>query len=245
MYIARTLSFDRDALNAFSGILARLSGNLGKFHWGLPLRLFARALLYSLPINQIYGMRTKPDPLMRRPDFPSWSWLGWKNQDNPRLIYESPHELLYVLVHFYSCDECGKFSLLRDPCDDPFGLEIDDAHVMANYNKVVREHLVTNLGSLKDLPLYPGDLEIPQLSHHEVVVAPHMLGFWTHVGFDNGIELALIGATPNQYGYHEYVFHCIRIERYKGYVRRTGAMLSLSWLEWIRMYTLLEFVILI
>ncbi|KAF2820117.1 hypothetical protein CC86DRAFT_305737 [Ophiobolus disseminans] len=67
IYFKRILTHDSDILNAFSGIIRAHSRVLGKFHWGLPLNLFASALLATY---------LTPHYLTRQPGFPSWSWLG-------------------------------------------------------------------------------------------------------------------------------------------------------------------------
>ncbi|KAH4127997.1 hypothetical protein HBH47_043270 [Parastagonospora nodorum] len=71
-YMERNLSYDSDGLNAFSGIISAASRTLGPFHWGLPLKTIARALLLDL-----HGHDRPSDPPNRKLCFPSWSWLGW------------------------------------------------------------------------------------------------------------------------------------------------------------------------
>ena len=66
-YNDRKLTFERDALNAFTAITSAMSCTFqGGFHWGIPVLVFDIGLLWS-----------RFSPLMRRKDFPSWSWLGW------------------------------------------------------------------------------------------------------------------------------------------------------------------------
>ena len=69
-YFTRILSHDSDMLNAFSGVINATSCALGSFHWGLPTKMFARALL----MEDIYPVAL----LSQRHEFPSWSWLSWK-----------------------------------------------------------------------------------------------------------------------------------------------------------------------
>ncbi|EXJ72525.1 uncharacterized protein A1O5_03671 [Cladophialophora psammophila CBS 110553] len=68
-YLRRNMTFDSDALPAFSGILKVLSKTLGPFCFGLPKKYFGRSLLWTDPHHGIFK---------RRADFPSWSWAGWK-----------------------------------------------------------------------------------------------------------------------------------------------------------------------
>lgn len=68
----RKLSFPSDALNAFQGIIQNHRTTLDEFdnafYYGLPTSAF----------DQTFCFRTKyHDPMTRRNDFPSWSWLGW------------------------------------------------------------------------------------------------------------------------------------------------------------------------
>ena len=70
MYTARNLTFESDALEAFSGILQSLEGPMGTgFYYGLPATYFDWALLWE----------PKQAP-RRREGFPSWSWVGWSGQ---------------------------------------------------------------------------------------------------------------------------------------------------------------------
>lgn len=69
IYLRRHMTFDSDALPAFSGVIKVLSRSLGEFHFGLPKAHFSRSLLWDS------GQRSG---LKRRPEYPSWSWAGWK-----------------------------------------------------------------------------------------------------------------------------------------------------------------------
>ncbi|KAF2830913.1 hypothetical protein CC86DRAFT_269149, partial [Ophiobolus disseminans] len=70
-YMTRVLKFEHDFLNAFSGVINAHTLLLGHFHWGLPVRHFARSLLLSMMKREDMELPT------RRQQFPSWSWLGW------------------------------------------------------------------------------------------------------------------------------------------------------------------------
>jgi hypothetical protein len=62
------MSESRDAINAFSGMLQDWSkGYRTDFHFGVPVQFFQWGLLW-----------TAQRQLERRPDFPTWSWAGWK-----------------------------------------------------------------------------------------------------------------------------------------------------------------------
>jgi hypothetical protein len=73
-YSGRALSDPADLINAFKGILQyfqpRMDGLKNTFHYGLPLSAFDQAFCWQTQWHC---------PLLRRPEYPSWSWLGWKS----------------------------------------------------------------------------------------------------------------------------------------------------------------------
>jgi hypothetical protein len=83
MYQRRYLTYDSDVLNAFAGITSVLRpGFPGGFFYGLPEMFFDLALLWqprSLPIRKISQKCNE-----RNPNFPSWSWAGWKEEIDDR-----------------------------------------------------------------------------------------------------------------------------------------------------------------
>jgi hypothetical protein len=80
VYSKRVSTLESDALDAINAIFTKLR-EVGLFptgfHWGLPLDRFEEALIWS--------WRGSSD--VRRDDFPSWSWLGWKGEINRRRAY--------------------------------------------------------------------------------------------------------------------------------------------------------------
>ena len=77
-YTCRDLTKQDDGLNAFQGVLNTLRSDfLGDFHWGLPESMFDSAITWFFYNHY---------PERRRQEFPSWSWLGWR---------EGPHNGLY------------------------------------------------------------------------------------------------------------------------------------------------------
>lgn len=79
-YACRNLTKEDDGLNAFQGVLNILRPEFsGDFLWGLPESLF------DVAITWIFGNHY---PDRRRQEFPSWSWLGWRQGSNNSL---SPH----------------------------------------------------------------------------------------------------------------------------------------------------------
>ncbi|OTA60820.1 HET-domain-containing protein [Hypoxylon sp. EC38] len=75
LYTGRKMTNDSDSLNAFKGMLSYLQKTIlpGGFVWGLPLEEFPQSLRWYHPRG------TKP---RRRPDFPSWSYVGWEGEVN-------------------------------------------------------------------------------------------------------------------------------------------------------------------
>jgi hypothetical protein len=91
----RKLSYDGDALNAFLGVAARYSSNsglcllgmpvwAGKFATGKPGAQYTFGLSISAwthtaqPVEKDAEMYVVDCP--RRPQFPSWTWVGWKGR---------------------------------------------------------------------------------------------------------------------------------------------------------------------
>jgi hypothetical protein len=66
-YAARHLSHQSDVVDAFSGILNTLSA--GRCVEGIPVEVFEVALLWQ-----------PRERMLRRNDFASWSWTGWKGK---------------------------------------------------------------------------------------------------------------------------------------------------------------------
>lgn len=165
-YMRRVLSYDTDALSAYSGIVKAQSRILGPFHWGLPLALFARALLLMTPGGTTIWSR--------RPGFPSWSWLGWKFNCAARDMVEDVFDLgqsLQILVHIYASDEKEQLTLLYGQRNDRNGTEGFCSRCIDTYNA---------LASYEPLPLMPSIMGSAPRSSAGVAVS-QMLCFWSHV----------------------------------------------------------------
>lgn len=81
-YSKRDLSFQSDALKAFSGIqglFTTFSQKSNTFTYGLPVAAFDFAFCWAV-------CEHRPD--RRRHDFPSWSWVGWQQE----VTYKYAHE---------------------------------------------------------------------------------------------------------------------------------------------------------
>lgn len=88
-FCRRHLTFEGDAHNAIAGLLHRLATIYNaQFVFGLPMNQLTRALLWSC------------GPCMerpRRPDFPSWTWLGWNADPTRTKVWGEQPEYEYWL----------------------------------------------------------------------------------------------------------------------------------------------------
>lgn len=98
-YTNRSLTDPYDVLNAFGGIIAKLSAEMDcHFFWGLPTAKFDEALLFH------HGGAPQPT---QRPGFPSWSWTGWQEDEEQPLIgsvhcqYQEEGEKLNGILDWY------------------------------------------------------------------------------------------------------------------------------------------------
>lgn len=79
-YCSRDLSYPSNALNAFLGILNHYHSETSK-KWG-----YSRSYITGIPVVQsrdsvdVYLLWNHPYPAKRRPEFPSWSWVGWEGE---------------------------------------------------------------------------------------------------------------------------------------------------------------------
>jgi hypothetical protein len=186
-YLKRVLTYESDILNAFSGIINAEARTLGPFHWGLPKKLFARAL--------VSGIDDRGRSFTRRSDFPSWSWLGWRfgvhaesgpswtchglgwkfgaDKESPHVFGATIYSPYFLpLVHIYECSASGHLSLLLGQRDDSNNLEGYDAGTIANYNN--------KLTLDQPLPLHPNITETPSLPA-SLLITSQLLVFWGHV----------------------------------------------------------------
>ncbi|MCJ1244821.1 hypothetical protein MMC30_002021 [Trapelia coarctata] len=69
-YTSRDMSLPSDSLNAFSAFAAEFERAGRKLTWGLPISDTVHHLLWE---HEPWDFR----PIVRRKDFPSWSWAGW------------------------------------------------------------------------------------------------------------------------------------------------------------------------
>jgi hypothetical protein len=75
-YSTRDLTYQEDALDAFSAIIAVMGNSMrGGILFGLPESCFSAALLWK---PKYYSIRRTDALNTTLKQFPSWSWLGWK-----------------------------------------------------------------------------------------------------------------------------------------------------------------------
>ncbi|KAK5659846.1 hypothetical protein OQA88_13309 [Cercophora sp. LCS_1] len=98
-YTKRHLSFDSDAIRAFSGILKSVESTSGPAHWGVPEYSFTRGITWS---QSRHGSR------YRRPQFPSWSWAGWRGDGGLKIRFGNVRtqdvDSLNIDWHFHNVD---------------------------------------------------------------------------------------------------------------------------------------------
>ena len=100
-YSCRDLTKEEDGLNAFQGVLNTLRPEFSnEFHWGLPESMFDIAMTWALGNHY---------PERRRHDFPSWSWLGWREGPNNGLFAHLGGDTRSIIceLEWYKINEDG------------------------------------------------------------------------------------------------------------------------------------------
>lgn len=90
-YSSRTLTYETDVINAFSGCLGMLEQtDPPVYHlWGSPIPLHpARGSLDWFQIGLQWTLDMGSSSLRRRAGFPSWSWTGWIGRVSMRQYHE-------------------------------------------------------------------------------------------------------------------------------------------------------------
>ncbi len=119
-YTSRLLSFESDALPAFTGILNALSRrSYSKMIWALPDSIFDLALLWKTE-SRSAGSKG------RRPDIPSWSWVSWSGE----VTYDREIKAGYVTLgthalpvneYWYESADSHKLKIIQE-----VDLDVDD-----------------------------------------------------------------------------------------------------------------------
>lgn len=113
IYTQRQLSFEKDTIRAFSGILKSIEEDEGPAIWGIPEYRFGRGLVWSLD---------PPKLSLRRKEFPSWSWAGWKGNAGAKLKFHdfvkmTAEDIWKVNWHYYRWDKESREYILT-PVED-------------------------------------------------------------------------------------------------------------------------------
>jgi hypothetical protein len=252
-YVQRVLTYDDDVVDAFTGVMNAHSGVSGPFYWGLPQRTFARGLIQG----RRSGYYSFQGQICRRPDFPSWSLLGWRTAkpEVGRRVFEiGPYEPQVSLVHIYAYEE-SSLRLLPGSWDDGTGIEGYCTQSIRHYNKAT---------NLEALPLQPCVEELPPqlVSPLRQIVGPALV-FWTHVArfptkgnllperrdprfrddasgevkkLNAQVEVIIINAYPandkSKWGTDAHLYGIV-VERQLGYARRIGITYDMSVSQWL------------
>ncbi|KAF9891588.1 hypothetical protein FE257_003599 [Aspergillus nanangensis] len=94
-YSGRSLTFDRDGLNAFGGIIRALESSTGeKFFWGMPAAFLESALAWghqNHALRRRHGIQLLHDSVFSgdKDEFPSWSWVGWTSDGEAKLANQN------------------------------------------------------------------------------------------------------------------------------------------------------------
>jgi hypothetical protein len=109
-YAKRTFTNERDAIAAIKGLLRRLGVLLKHgFLEGLPVAIFDLAILF----------KAHESPLHRRPEFPSYSWAGWRGSldvDDVQYVLSDLNDWLYrnTWIIWYKRSKSGITNLVWD-----------------------------------------------------------------------------------------------------------------------------------
>ena len=157
-YSCRDLTKEYDGLNAFQGVLNILRPEFSdEFHWGLPESMFDIAITWSLG-NHF--------PERRRHDFPSWSWLGWREGPNNNLFaHVGDTRSIIRELKWYKINADGDaIHIKAQDCAD----KISTSHGARIYTSEWKPEYVPPVSSIHSLD-------------SRGVPLNHLLGFWSSV----------------------------------------------------------------
>jgi hypothetical protein len=99
-YTQRQLSFESDSIRAFGGILKSMEPKYGHAYWGVPKYYFARGITWSQSQHKLG---------YRRPQFPSWSWAGWRGNTGSKIdfcdVLMEVSDIWNIDWHFHKLNE--------------------------------------------------------------------------------------------------------------------------------------------
>ncbi|KAI1165862.1 HET-domain-containing protein [Nemania serpens] len=143
-YNQRRLGVQGDILNAFTGVLNRVSRNSGhEFHWGHSVScLFDLSLAWVNIVGGYDAQQPSAGAVARRRathrvsaadgsshdvPFPSWSWLGWMNLEGPGRAIPKQVNIAPEL-NIMKLDVHGKAAPLLDNSSPSGGKRLEDLH---------------------------------------------------------------------------------------------------------------------
>ena len=165
-YSTRSLSFDSDGLNAFSGVIRAFERSTGEmFFWGMPTGFLESAVAWGHPtpsLRRRCGIQDMNGSSQGNAQFPSWSWVGWTSDGNSKL--DNQHLTTEPLgLHFYNVSEDGAtVRPLRQRMD--FNAQID---------------LLVEGSNIPDRLTRPSKISIEDLPADPLVALSSVLCFWT------------------------------------------------------------------
>ena len=200
-YSLRKLSFPEDIHAAFSGITSTLTQSFsGGFIYGLPEMFFDVVLLWQ-PLH--YSTRRDlQHPGHAGNKFPSWSWMGWTGEVDPR-SWESGYDYMRTVdgigiayptfkttstIRWFSCDETGE-------------------------NRRLIETTYKNLSHCKETPnaslpagwLQWSDQSPPRNRQPDLIFTHEAIGFSAGTLFNYPIPIAPPSITPDSGQRHSFL----------------------------------------
>lgn len=138
-YTRRKLSFESDSIRAFSGILKNVETHSGPSVWGIPEYIFSRGLLWSLATHKMS---------LRRPQFPSWSWAGWRGNTGISLGFINLIKLRGDTIwdvhwHYYRLNNKGDYELVSVP---PMQTDMWGMNIVGKYRKELPREAKESIG---------------------------------------------------------------------------------------------------
>ncbi|KAF1985893.1 HET-domain-containing protein [Aulographum hederae CBS 113979] len=171
-YNSRNFTYEDDILNAFKGIENQIEPTFGHSIWGLPVKLFHLALLWSM------GVLQTEDDERRREAFPTWCWAGWRREESHFIrgrrwlgnndVYDMGmfklEFQLYPMVQYHRVSPAAEVVSIFVPFADGAG-EVS----YVNHRKAVdlREELLVEHNVVDPQWVHPAELTAPSppLSH--------------------------------------------------------------------------------
>lgn len=177
-FVRRNLSYEKDVLNAFTGILTQMEDRelgqegIGNNIWGLPSKQFGAALQWTTHL---------PWPSTERVGFPSWSWAGWIHTNDSLPLRKGSFHDIYEgfddqvadisVLTCYKIHDNGSIQTIED-CDFErifrhLSESSDDAAEISRFERLLRRHFTPQpCEILISTYIQEPNPSKPPLSHH-------------------------------------------------------------------------------